>query len=415
MKELLSDMKFFTSAPVWTSTPGSYVNTNNASNLNISGNNSIRSTLDLGGNTDSYFATGAGIDNNSTTDISSNFSSFLPMFIISEDSLLPDPLPKPIVIIFMILYVVIICVAVIGNGVVIIMIGLAKRIRSVTDIYILSLAVSDLMIATLNMPFQLYFIVANEWKAGEFLCKFTNYIQGVTVVASILTLLVIAFDRYWVICSTKLTQKLHSRKKAIISLAFVWVISLCVVCPHLIFQRLDLRIKLEFNGLPIVTDFGYVCAEFYPNPSDSKIYTLIVYVFLYLLPVVIMTYTYGRIAHRLWIHQPIGDILENPCHHQRNMTQRKRIIKMLIAVVLAFMLLWLPFFTFSLYREFTKVDSSFRIKMATLKLIGYSNCCVNPIIYTFLNRNFQIEFKRLFCRNRKVHVDSGLTMRKTRY
>lgn len=179
-------------APAWTSSPGTYINKNNETNS--PGNDSFTS-LNFGVTSDGYFTAGTGSYNNSATSGSSNFSSFLPMFIISEDSLLPDPLPKPIVIIFMILYVVIICVAVIGNSVVIIMIGLAKRIRSVTDIYILSLAVSDLMIATLNMPFQLYFIVANEWKAGEFLCKFTNYIQGVTVVASILTLLVIAFDR----------------------------------------------------------------------------------------------------------------------------------------------------------------------------------------------------------------------------
>lgn len=95
--------------------------------------------------------------------------------------------------------------AVFGNSLVLGLIGVVKKARTLTDIYIISLASSDLMIATLNMPFQLYHIVANDWMAtgnfGAFLCKFTTYIEGVTVVASILTLLFIAIDRYILISS----------------------------------------------------------------------------------------------------------------------------------------------------------------------------------------------------------------------
>ena len=82
---------------------------------------------------------------------------------------------------------------------------------------------------------------------------------------------------------------------------------------------------------------------------------------------------------------------------------------MLLLVVLAFTILWSPYFTFSLYREFvTSVDSeSFRMKSAILKLIGYSNCCVNPIIYTFLNRAFQNEIIKMCCRNRVIVTSSN--------
>ena len=48
---------------------------------------------------------------------------------------------------------------------------------------------------SLNMPLQLWFHLTNEWTLGEVMCKFTNYVQGVTIVASILTLTGIAADR----------------------------------------------------------------------------------------------------------------------------------------------------------------------------------------------------------------------------
>jgi len=127
-------------------------------------------------------------------------SSFLSSFVIPEDILLPKALSQGAIVTFMVLYILIIVLAIAGNSFVITIIGVVKKCRSVTDVYILSLAVSDVMISTLNMPFQLYYIVANEWiasgKTGEILCKLTPYVQGVTIVSSILTLLIIAIDRY---------------------------------------------------------------------------------------------------------------------------------------------------------------------------------------------------------------------------
>ena len=120
--------------------------------------------------------------------------------LLNPKNLLPEPLPDYLIVIFIVLYTLIIVLAVVGNVIVIIVIGKHGISRSVTDMYIFSLAVSDLLVATLNMPFQLYFLCANEWLAegvaGEVLCKFTNYVQGVTIVACVLTLTAIAVDRY---------------------------------------------------------------------------------------------------------------------------------------------------------------------------------------------------------------------------
>ena len=75
----------------------------------------------------------------------------------------------------------------------------------VTNVFILSLAVSDILIATVNMPVQLFkYINNNEWTLGSFMCKMSRYLQGVVIVSSILTLTGIAADRY--ILRTTTTQ-----------------------------------------------------------------------------------------------------------------------------------------------------------------------------------------------------------------
>lgn len=205
-----------------------------------------------------------------------------------------------------------------------------------------------------------------------------------------------------VICEISIASAIHNRNAARIIVVALWCVSLCVPSPNLIFQKLDKRVNVKSsNGVLLMDGFKYICAEFFPNKYSSRIYTVVIYTLFYLLPVLVMAISYGRIGHRLWIHHPIGDILENPRHHRRHIKQKRRVIKMLVMLFLSFAVLWLPFFTFHLYREFVvNENESFRIKSAILKLIGYANCCINPIIYTFLNKAFQNEFIRLFCKNR---------------
>ena len=114
---------------------------------------------------------------------------------VNKDDLLPDPLPWNIKITFIVLYALIIALAIAGNFLVIGVIARTPAMRTVTNTFLVSLAVSDLCIASINMPFQLMFYVENEWTLGEGLCKFSKYMQGVVIVASIFTLTGIAIDR----------------------------------------------------------------------------------------------------------------------------------------------------------------------------------------------------------------------------
>lgn len=149
------------------------------------------------------------------------------------------------------------------------------------------------------------------------------------------------------------------------------------------FQRLAKKIKVRELGSFLIPDgIGYICMESVPGQYGSKIFTAFIYVFFYLLPVVVMAYTYGKIAHRLWIQPQVGTILGNTLHHQRVALKKMKTIKIMIVVFLAFTILWMPCFTFSLYDEYVNADdNSLRIKMATFQLIGCStgsfyNCSV---------------------------------------
>lgn len=125
--------------------------------------------------------------------INNRTDDFLPA--LKPRDLLPGDFPDSIKCLFVITYVIIMLLSVLGNLLVILTIVTNAKMRSITNMFLVSLAVSDLLIATVNMPFQLKFYIQNEWTLGAPLCKFTRYMQGVVIVASIFTLTGIALDR----------------------------------------------------------------------------------------------------------------------------------------------------------------------------------------------------------------------------
>jgi len=114
---------------------------------------------------------------------------------LGDKDLFPDELDSRLRLLFIVLYVVIIVLALGGNLLVFLVVAVNRKLRTVTNTFILSLAVSDILIATLNMPVQLLYYVKNEWTLGLAMCKLSRYLQGVVIVSSILTLTGIAVDR----------------------------------------------------------------------------------------------------------------------------------------------------------------------------------------------------------------------------
>lgn len=112
-------------------------------------------------------------------------------FLADDDDILPRGLQSALVI----SYVAIMILAVTGNIAVIVVVLSNAKLRTVTNMFLVSLAVSDLLIAGVNMPLQLRYYGRKEWVDGEILCRLGSYMQGVVVVASIFTLAGIALDR----------------------------------------------------------------------------------------------------------------------------------------------------------------------------------------------------------------------------
>lgn len=78
------------------------------------------------------------------------------------------------------LYALIFLVSVIGNLLIIVVLTVNKRMRTVTNTFLLSLAVSDLMMAVFCMPFTLIPSILKNFIFGAAMCKIVSYFMGET-------------------------------------------------------------------------------------------------------------------------------------------------------------------------------------------------------------------------------------------
>lgn len=124
-------------------------------------------------------------------DYADGLSSLLP----DDGDFILEDMSRAVKTILCVFYTLLSVGAFAGNACILIVIISKRSLRTVTNTFILSLAVSDILIAAWNMPLQLLFHLNNEWTFGKTMCKLTSFIQGVSILTSILALTAIAVER----------------------------------------------------------------------------------------------------------------------------------------------------------------------------------------------------------------------------
>ncbi|PRD29123.1 UNVERIFIED_CONTAM: TkR99D [Trichonephila clavipes] len=98
-------------------------------------------------------------------------------------------------LVFSAMFGIMIFIATGGNAIVMWIVLAHKRMRSVTNYFLVNLSLADTMVATLNVIFNFVYMKDGDWPFGDAYCKISNFIAIVSVAASVFTLVAISFDR----------------------------------------------------------------------------------------------------------------------------------------------------------------------------------------------------------------------------
>ncbi|XP_043851758.1 C-X-C chemokine receptor type 2-like isoform X1 [Dromiciops gliroides] len=277
----------------------------------------------------------------------------------------------------MTLYIVVFLLSLLGNFLVMLVILHNRLSRSVTDIYLLNLAMADLLFA-LSLPIWAASKV-NGWIYGTPLCKLISLLKEVNFYSGILLLACISVDRYLAIvhATRALTQKRHWVKFICMG---IWGLSLVLSMPILYSRE---AFKSE--------DYGFVCYESLGKSTEKwrLVLRILPQSFGFVLPLLVMLFCYGFTLHTLF---------------EAHMGQKHRAMRVIFAVVLVFLLCWLPYnlvlVTDTLLRTNLIEDTCPRRKaieqaINATEVLGFLHSCLNPIIYAFIGHKFRYSFLKI--------------------
>ncbi|XP_015265510.1 PREDICTED: C-X-C chemokine receptor type 1 [Gekko japonicus] len=273
-------------------------------------------------------------------------------------------------------YVVVCLLSLVGNSLVVLVVTYNKGSRSVTDMYLLHLAIADLLFA-LTLPFWAIYR-AHEWIFGNVMCKATSVLKEVNFYSGVLLLAFISIDRYLAIvyATRAVTEKRHWVK----FLCFgIWLFSFLISFPMVVFRN-----AFRDNSSSVV-----VCYENIQGGKTSEwrvILRILPQVFGFIIPLIIMLLCYSVTVHRLL---------------QTKNSQKTKAMKVIIAVVLVFLLCWLPYNISILADTLMRVGiiadtcdrrKSIDLALSSTEILGFAHSCINPIIYAFIGQKFRNNF-----------------------
>ncbi|XP_076300237.1 trissin receptor-like [Lasioglossum baleicum] len=335
-------------------------------------------------------------------------------------------------VIFITLYTVVFVCCFFGNLMVIFVVSFSSRLRSITNFFLANLAVADFCVGVFCVYQTLTNYLTNSWQLGDLLCKVYMFVHALSYTASVLILVLVCVERYLAIVYPIKCRSVLTRRRLRLVVGVVWLMAAVYASPRFFY------VETVSNRLN-TGDVDIICI---PNikKHNKNVLDAVNLVFLYLIPLCLMTCLYSRIAVGLWrsaatLSAPGMDrTRQGGAQHMHSygrnvLRDRRGVIRMLIAVVMMFAVCNLPQQVRIVWRHWDSdydrtSDFSTLLTLSTF-LISYMNSCLNPLLYAFLSRNFRrgiqelllckgsrgrgVSLAMVFTKNTQTRQENGMT------
>ncbi|XP_015996846.2 C-C chemokine receptor type 5 [Rousettus aegyptiacus] len=260
----------------------------------------------------------------------------------------------------------------VGNLLVVLILINCKKLKSMTDIYLLNLAVSDL-IFLFTIPFWAYY-AAGQWDFGNGMCQFLTGLYLIGFFSGIFFIILLTLDRYLAIVHAVFALKARTVTFGMMTSGVTWVVAVLASLPGIIFS------KSQKEGSHCT------CSPHYP-PSQYHFWknfqALKIVILGLVLPLVVMVICYSGILKTLL--------------RCRNEKKRHKAVRLIFVIMIVYFLFWAPYgivlllHTFQVFFGLNNCSSSNRLDQAmqVTETLGMTHCCVNPVIYAFVGEKFR--------------------------
>ncbi|KAG9277520.1 somatostatin receptor type 5-like [Astyanax mexicanus] len=285
------------------------------------------------------------------------------------------------------IYIIVCVIGLGGNTLVIHIVLRYSQTQSVTNIYILNLAIADELFM-LGLPFLAVQNALLSWPFGSLMCRLVMTVDAINQFTSIFCLTVMSIDRYLAVVHPLRSSSWRRPRVAKAVNATVWAVSFVVVLPVVVFAD-------------VLQDDGN-CSIVWPEPAEVWKASFIVYTATvgFFGPLLVICMCYLLIVVKV---RNSGRRVRATSIRRRK--SERKITRMVVIVVAVFVFCWLPFYVLNIVNLLVVLPGEFRGLYYFVVVLSYANSCANPILYGFLSDNFKRGFRKALCRSTR-RVDS---------
>uniref|UniRef100_A0A8D0Y097 Endothelin receptor type B n=1 Tax=Sus scrofa TaxID=9823 RepID=A0A8D0Y097_PIG len=290
------------------------------------------------------------------------------------------------------------CEGPIGNSTLLRIIYKNKCMRNGPNILIASLALGDLLHIIIDIPINVYKLLAEDWPFGVEMCKLVPFIQKASVGITVLSLCALSIDRYRAVASWSRIKGIGVPKWTAVEIVLIWVVSVVLAVPEALgFDMITTDYKgnrLRICLLHPTQKTAFM--QFYKTAKDWWLFS-----FYFCLPLAITAFFYTLMTCEMLRKKSGMQIALND-----HLKQRREVAKTVFCLVLVFALCWLPLhlsriLKLTLYDQNDSNRCELLSFLLVLDYIGINmaslNSCINPIALYLVSKRFKNCFKSCLC------------------
>ncbi|CAF0887879.1 unnamed protein product [Adineta ricciae] len=353
-------------------------------------------------------------------------------------------------VVILLIYGIMIIFSFCTNFIAIVIFFFGRRSRSELTPFLLNLSVFNIIMTVYCIPFTMTSIIFQRWLFASTLCTVLDGLKTFSVSGVLLTLITIAIDRYCVVKYPSMIKMYSPKKRNLVAILTIWILSILLAIAWSPARSSPTQEKrLWINSRTLLNDY-MKSLDNYTDTSRSNDYlakleykvidtlqclpnkiarpvevqrAILNSLQTYFFPLFILGFVYLRIAVILWqrrndVNYDLNNGATKNLFTNETIQFKKKLkqgIKMLIAVVALYAILWLPMNVFQLclnllcftgtkHQKFCAHPTLIKLLYIACHFLTVSNTALNPIIYGFTNNRFRSDIRQL--RRRLIHCQA---------
>ncbi|KAG7492548.1 hypothetical protein MATL_G00015490 [Megalops atlanticus] len=272
----------------------------------------------------------------------------------------------------------------VGNFLVIYAFCRSRSLRTPANMFVINLAIADFLMCITQTPIFFITSMHKRWIFGEKGCELYAFCGALFGICSMITLTVIALDRYFVITRPLASIGVMSRRRALLILAAAWAYSMGWSLP-------------PFFGWSAYVPEGLLtsCSWDYMTFSPSvRAYTMLLFVFVFFIPLFIIMYCYFFIFRAIKntnkaVGKVTGDSTKDSVKKFHRMKNEWKMAKIALIVILLYVISWSPYSCVALTAFAGYADMLTPYMNSVPAVIAKASAIHNPIIYAITHPKYR--------------------------